>query len=417
MTLRTFAAETRGNVAMLVAFSLIPLMGAGAIAVDYTYAETMKVKLAAAADSAALAGAQLFNGAAKQRADRAAATFESSLSQLQGVKKVKFEASDVTDKGVYTGFKVEASAEAETIFAKIIGIDILKIGVSAESVLGDGSKMEIALVLDTTGSMAGAKMDNLKIAANGLVKTLSEKALVAGSMKFSLVPFAQYVNVGLANRNQSWISVPPDTSVAKTGCWKESQIVSKNNCKIVKQTYLNDGVPVTYDQEVCDITYGPEVEVCGNWTETSVWNGCAGSRNYPLNKQDGGYGTPVPGLANQDCPAALTPLTSNTSVITAGINAMYAAGETYIPGGLIWGWRTLSPQAPFSESEKGTSGSKVNQYNILMTDGAIRLPRHTPIITMMAAIRRWRTDLRPRYARRSGTTISRCMLSLMKLRM
>ena len=61
------------------------------------------------------------------------------------------------------------------------------------------------MVLDTTGSMRdpasgsnGSKLDSLKIAANGLVNQL-EANNSRGNISMSVVPFAQYVNVGPNN--------------------------------------------------------------------------------------------------------------------------------------------------------------------------------------------------------------------------
>lgn len=58
------------------------------------------------------------------------------------------------------------------------------------------------MVLDNTGSMAGAKIAALKKAAKELVTNLSATVVSADQVKFSLVPFGRYVNIGLANHNQ-----------------------------------------------------------------------------------------------------------------------------------------------------------------------------------------------------------------------
>lgn len=77
----------------------------------------------------------------------------------------------------------------------------------------------------------------------------------------------------------------------------------------------------------------------------------------------------IPGLMNISCTSTLLPLNSNVSVLHAAIDGMVASGYTYIPAGLMWGWRTLSPPAPFSKSIKG-GPDPVKQVLVLMTDGA-----------------------------------------------
>ena len=62
-----------------------------------------------------------------------------------------------------------------------------------------------------------------------------------------LVPFAQYVNVGMANRNASWMAVPPDTTTTTIyQCWDTYPNAVKSNCRMVTYTGYDDGVPYTY---------------------------------------------------------------------------------------------------------------------------------------------------------------------------
>ena len=66
--------------------------------------------------------------------------------------------------------------------------------------------------------------------------------------------------------------------------------------------------------------------------------------------------------------AAITDLTTDQDVVIDGINAMKATGSTNIQQGVAWGWRTLSPQAPFERGKPyGTSGNR--KIMIVMSDG------------------------------------------------
>jgi len=62
----------------------------------------------------------------------------------------------------------------------------------------------------------------------------------------------------------------------------------------------------------------------------------------------------------------MTPLTQDFGALKADINSWIPEGSTYIPAGIIWGWRTLSPNVPFEQARNNPNGENVM---ILMTDG------------------------------------------------
>ncbi|MGE0699800.1 MAG: VWA domain-containing protein, partial [Hyphomicrobiaceae bacterium] len=265
----------------------------------------------------------------------------------------------------------ELVANVRTAIMPVLGIDNVEVKAFASAEYGF-TKLEIAMALDNTGSMAGAKLQALKDSAGRLVDTLLDRARQDGDIRISLVPFAQYVNVGTENRYASWIDVRDDYSETLDWCRDEYPVLSKTNCRMVTYTYTNDGTPGTGTYEQCDVTYGAPVYTCTPYTNTYTWNGCVGSRSYPLNIQDGNYGTRVPGMLNTSCPSRIQPLTSSRSELQNAIDGMVATGETYVPSGVMWGWRALSPAQPYGESagdRTDANGNKISKVLILMTDG------------------------------------------------
>lgn len=72
---------------------------------------------------------------------------------------------------------------------------------------------------------------------------------------------------------------------------------------------------------------------------------------------------------NSGCPHAnVLPLTSNQSDIEAVINTMQPAGNTQGNAGMIWGYRMISPEEPFTEGSAWDS-QYWNKAVIMMTDG------------------------------------------------
>jgi Flp pilus assembly protein TadG len=73
---------------------------------------------------------------------------------------------------------------------------------------------------------------------------------------------------------------------------------------------------------------------------------------------------------NQSCTtAAIKPLTGSESAIHAAIDAMQPSGNTNVPEGLAWGWRTISSKAPFTEGVPETR-KDIDKVVIVLTDGA-----------------------------------------------
>ena len=94
-----------------------------------------------------------------------------------------------------TQFSVEAETKAGIAFGKLFGYEDLPITAAATADIAYAS-YEIALVLDTTGSMKGGKLSSMKDAVLGLLDTMPAQVNDEDKLKFAVVPFASFVNVG-----------------------------------------------------------------------------------------------------------------------------------------------------------------------------------------------------------------------------
>jgi len=149
-----------------------------------------------------------------------------------------------------------------------------------------------------------------------------------------------------------------------------------------------DGIDYSYERSTgCTSTPTgePPYESCYEPTVSETkWHGCAGSRNAPKNIQASvnGIGNRIPGISyinpsptghyNPNCGTELLPLTTSYADVKSRIGNMSPNGMTYIPTGLMWGWRTLTPDAPFPAGSAPTSDPNEPTINalILMSDGA-----------------------------------------------
>ena len=153
-----------------------------------------------------------------------------------------------------------------------------------------------------------------------------------------------------------------------------------------RNTYLDD------DAGVCEVTVGGAVP-CDGLTGSDYWmciwygigdtttpgpDHCDAGDDACLQervcKYDGEtLGWEYNGLGegpNLNCTTdSLTAMSTDQAALISSINAMYASGWTNIEEGIMWGWRLLSDNAPYSEGRPyGEVGNQ--KILIVMTDGA-----------------------------------------------
>jgi Mg-chelatase subunit ChlD len=360
---------------------LIPMLVGAGIGLDMMRSTMTSASLTEAADAAVLAAAR-----AKMKTPSltdaqvgaiARKYFDDNRDQTADLQITSF--NFVYDNVAKT-FTVTTVGRLRTAVLGVVGRDYSDLNILSQAKVAPPRILEAVLALDTTGSMAGTRIDTLKQAAKDLVESIQSDP--AAGVKVGVVPFSRYVNVGVANRNEPWITVPADYSNSGTSCWDTYPDRVDTNCTTTTTTCTsnNDGVISTYpcDQTTCDTVWGDPVQVCSPYTNNYIWRGCVGSRNAPFDVKDINFvANRVPGLLDDQCapyntPVEILPLTTDKASVIAKIDSLTAQGETYIPAGLMWGLSVLSEDAPFTG---GASYATVQAQQgvkalILMTDGA-----------------------------------------------
>ena len=156
----------------MFALSIVMLCGAVGLSIDGARVYGAKQKLQAVVDSAVLAAAR--RAISDSNSDNIAETFTRfvAASLTEGEIQLRSNAPDVS---VPRRIAAELVADVPTILMPVLGFETVEI--RARSVAEFGfTKLEIALALDNTGSMSGAKLDALKASANRLVDNLLDRA-------------------------------------------------------------------------------------------------------------------------------------------------------------------------------------------------------------------------------------------------
>ena len=316
-----FLNDRRGGAVPMFAFAVVPLIGVVGAAVDYSRASAARSAVLATLDATALMLSR----------DAANLTDAQISAKAESMFKAQFTRTDVSgltvtalktspQAGSFT-LTVSAAGTVSTTFSRLLGKDKTDIASSADVKWGV-KKLELALVLDNTGSMSNnGKMTELKSASKNLLTTLQGAAKQPGDVKVAIIPFDKIVNVGTTYASSGWVNF------------------------------------------------------AANNIQQSSWQGCVQDRDQPNDVQD-----TVPGTSSStkfpavNC-SGITSIMTLTDVLdttgftnlNAKIDAMNPSGNTNVTIGLVWGWHALTTGLPLDQASAPAPDK--DKVIVLLTDG------------------------------------------------
>ena len=345
---RLYWVDTAGVNALVFAFVLPALLAAGGLAVDLANAYNVKNRLANALDKTALATANSVGD--EEELKEIARNFFRANFREDALGRAADPVITFGDKTV----SVQAQATVDLLFMDVFGKDTMTVSAISE-VTRELSGIEVVLVLDVTGSMAGTNIAALKSASTDFLDIMFTRIAQPELIKVGIVPYSSTVNVG-----------PYGLGEGADGSYYGPSFVSR--------PYNDD-----YYNNPQDIEYNP--------SDDTAWHGCVLAEDYPYDTLDntpdgfGMYRFPRICTAsywgycyryttpNLNCPRTpIVPLTNNQNELQDAIDDLYAEGSTYGNFGMVWGWRVISPEAPFTEGEEYNSADW-RKAVIMMTDG------------------------------------------------
>jgi Flp pilus assembly protein TadG len=196
--------NVRGNAAMLLALALVPIFSVAGFAIDHNRHVSAQNKIQASLDAAALATALRLNQEKLEESDLdpiAQAYFDTQLELNSAMALVPLNAKIVGDEVV-----LSVTGTLETSLMAIIGQRTMPLAAETAVVYNIQQPVEIALVVDTSGSMSGSKLTALKNAAYSLVDILlpeEDDASKNDAAKVSVIPFNDYVKIDTKYKNAS----------------------------------------------------------------------------------------------------------------------------------------------------------------------------------------------------------------------
>jgi Flp pilus assembly protein TadG len=154
--LRRFAGDRKGNVAIIFAFSLMPITLLTGMGIDYTAATTKKAMLDAAADAAALSGVTPTLMALPSSASITAATnvFNSQVASIPGMASAPAVSVSAADNGLKRTVTVTYTGSSQNSFAGVVGRTSWALSGSSQAAATVAPNINFYLLLDNSPSMA-----------------------------------------------------------------------------------------------------------------------------------------------------------------------------------------------------------------------------------------------------------------------
>jgi Flp pilus assembly protein TadG len=420
---RRFVRETTGNVAVIFALVLPLLILITLGGVDISRASAVKMNLQDALDAATLAAARSQFTDDAQITEVGLNSLRANLAPFPDVELVEGQTS--FSLNLTTGaVEADARVSVDTLVADIVlppygaALDD-RLPVRARSqVLRSNNRIEVALVLDNTGSMSGQKLTNTKAAAIDLINRLEAadgRSIETDAIKISLVPFSQTVRVhqGGTNSAPSWMSNATNhtgatgsqglfsTGVGRFTLFQRLGTTWGGCVEARPQPFdIRDTTPSSGNQATMFVPYfAPDEPDRDDYPNFSTWRNWQYEGNNYLDDGRSGSNSSSPfanntarnnewfarlrnvdkyvsrsGLNNGFGPnrgCNLQPiirLTDDYDALRTAVDNMIASGNTNVPLGAMWGWHTLSPNAPFGDGRPYNS-ERLQKIIIIMTDG------------------------------------------------
>jgi Flp pilus assembly protein TadG len=396
----SFTRAESGSVAINFGLTIIPIIFMVGSAVDYSNAVRARANLQVATDSTALALGQKGMDQSESQLFAAAKAFLGAVADDSAASIVSAEKLNMG--GNSSKICVTAQTRTETAFMKLAGYEYVTVQ-SNSCVTSGSANFEIAMVLDTSGSMnngagGSSKIAALRTAGQNFVDYMYGPKMNGAGMKISVVPFSWGVAVDPGQyRGASWVDTNGASSLHWAGYTGQTGLATSrfdlfNWMKAKKSSWdwagcfeslpfpLNvqeDGpiagnpdsymVPSLWPDEPDDYEYvnsylSDNKGVC---TTTASNDSQRQSRvcKYKNATTLSSYG---PNLACSSQP--LMRLSNNKSDLKTYIGNLDADGNTNIHEGVTWGWRTLSPKSVFAEGKEYEALDN-RKVLVVMTDG------------------------------------------------
>jgi len=372
--IRRYACQTSAAVAIVFGLTVPVVIGAVGMSVDLAQSYLVRERLYQSLDAAALAAAAMSSEDPDEIEQKVNDFIEANYpaGSIGYTVDIDVFPSDNT-------LRVTATAQLPTTFMRAFGTEYVDVYVET-TVAREVRGIEVALVLDVTGSMAtNNNIGALRTATLNFVDTIFDRVENEDYLRVSLVPYAATVNVG--SIAPEIVSALPQFPAGTNRPYSETDNPATTADDLNWRGCVRART-VPHDREDTDIAEG------GFWEPfwwSSTMTDANDNRWWRDLDNDGVYDGVTENNLNRPftqcndrrtpnlgCPESnpIVPLTNDYDLLRNSANALvyWCRGGTFSNEGMAWGLRVLSPEEPFDEGAS-FDDPLWRKAVILMTDG------------------------------------------------
>lgn len=393
-----------------MALAAVPLIGFGGLAVDSARGYVLKARLSQALDAAGLAGGRAYYSATRDTEIQQ--FFDANIPAGYMDATIGDVAID-PDEDAGT-LDLTVTAELNTVMMRLVGIETMTVNAYAKVRRSDRG-LELALVMDNTGSMKGTKITDMKAAATEMINIIFKDRETVSKLHVSLVPYTASVNIGSSRTgwlvdNELCVAGPPYSLPATWGssCQDPANLMAipRRNPNLAQPAYKDyvgtswkGCVEARFGPNNRDLTDDPpsvekfrayfyphnEHDYDNDLTRDTAPIGqrvLDESAATNTNNNDGKG-------PNLGCGPPITSLISSKTQLLTNIAAMgpWHRGGTQTNEGLVWGWRSISPRwrglwggATPPDLPTDYNDPLVSKVVVILTDGANQYYNHADVM-------------------------------------
>ncbi len=318
--LQTFLHSKDGSVIPLFGLCIMMLMFMSALAVDTARGYRAASATTLALDAAALTSAKMLRLEKlndEELMEVANRYFKSNLNAEVAAEATYGSVALLEVNRVTNKVKLGVDMSMPTTFGSLMGVKKMKLPAKSTAIY-DARDIELSMMLDVSGSMAGAKISDLRGAAADLVDILMTGNKNGAKHRIAIAPFSTSVNAG------------------------------------------------TFDSEVA--------ESKGKFKVFKPKNTCVSERTGANAFTDASPASGMFGKKAPSCPTSpIVPLSNDGDTLKTAIAGLRDGGWTAGHLGIAWAWYLLSPEWadiwPSGSTPKAYGDEETTKVAIIMTDG------------------------------------------------